>query len=78
MTNSDPFTVDDFRNARVLADQLMASGNPSEHCEDLENLDQGIYLALDSICFECATCSLWFPVAKRSDIDGRFLCEDCK
>lgn len=71
-------TPADFTVARVLADRLMTTCNPSEYWDTLDDLTTGQCVALDTIVFECHTCNHWFPMIDRREGDnGNWYCREC-
>lgn len=72
------FGPDDLRIARTLANKLMASCNPSEYWDDLEDLTPEQHLALDSIAFECHVCNHWFAQADNATPNvSQWACKEC-
>lgn len=63
--------------ARKLADNLMATCQPSEYWDEVDALTLEESRVLDSIVFECQTCNHWFAVAERHESHGQFYCGDC-
>jgi len=67
----------DFSIARKLADKLMATCQPSECWDELDDLSRDQCEALDAIAFECQCCNHWFPTAEQHERDGVWYCKDC-
>jgi len=79
VTFTGHITPSDFTVARVLADRLMASCEPNQHWDELDELTPAQCVALDSIAFECQTCNHWFPAAaKGREERGGWLCRECE
>jgi len=67
----------DLSVARALANKLMATCQPSEYWDDLEDLSRDQCEALDTIAFECQGCNHWFSVVERHERSGQWYCVDC-
>jgi hypothetical protein len=67
-----------FVKARTLANKLMATCQPSEFWDDLNELTKDENAALDSIAFECQGCNHWFSALERHEgPNAQWFCKEC-
>lgn len=65
---------DVFRKIRTLADDLIATGDPSTFFAQVEGLTLFETSVLDSMVFECESCNQWYAI---EDKPANSICSMC-
>jgi hypothetical protein len=67
-----------FSKIRTLADKLMATCQPNEYWEEVDELSKDECVTLDAIVFECQGCNHWFSASERHEgSNAQWYCKDC-